>query len=199
MPRARSPEEILREALGEKKEKEESMEETPIREPLEEHRLDLTEIEVERRREKPAEAPKTLEQPKEPPKPLEQAPPILREALGEKEEKPSPSPEDLAKEEFREVLEIAQDSLRQKIIKFMQLSEEERRKRVEKFLDYIRGLFATRSPVDAGILLMRNMSEYDEFIVYYLYLFRPEFKIYAARLLVSIAQMMNNLSGKRTK
>ena len=80
----------------------------------------------------------------------------------------------------------------EKVKKFFSLPEEERKKRVVRFIEYIASLFKEKSPVEAGLTFLELLKT-PECVIYFLYLWKPKYRETVLGLLYYVLQAVRRM------
>lgn len=81
----------------------------------------------------------------------------------------------------------------EKVRKFLGLPEEERRRRVMKFVEFVSSLFRTKPEVEAGIEVLRLLATKPEALIYFSYMWKPQYRELVLGLLYWVVYAARNL------
>ena len=81
----------------------------------------------------------------------------------------------------------------EKTKRFLSLPEEERRRRVVAFIEYVATMFKEDSPVNAGKNVLRLLAEVPEAMIYFAYMWKPKFRADVMSLLYHMADAVRRL------
>jgi len=81
----------------------------------------------------------------------------------------------------------------EKAKRFLSLPEEDRRRRVIAFIEYVATMFKEDTAVSAGKNVLRLLAEVPEAMIYFAYMWKPRFRADAMSLLYHLAEAVRRM------